>query len=131
MKVIKYMLFAALIFALWVTKPIWMPETTYYSSDTSQVDTLVSKQEAERNALLKAQDKKLAASEKKFGKKSSVMPLLKAYWSKTYTKNDSFELSKCYNVIAGSNGWNVHCTFRLRGSITQKTFTINNGKVSQ
>ena len=131
MKVIKYILFAALVFALWVTKPIWMPESTYYSSDTSQVDTLVSEQEAERNALLKAQDKELAANEKKFGKKSFVMHVLKAHWSNIYTESDSFELSKCYNVIAGSNGWTVHCTYRLRGEITQNTFTINNGKVSQ
>jgi len=69
MKVIKYILFAALVFALWVTAPIWMPKTKYNNSSTSEVDTLVSKQEAERNALLKAQDNELAELEGKFGKK--------------------------------------------------------------
>ena len=82
------MLFAALVFALWVTKPIWMPKSTYYSTDTSQVDTLVSKQESERNVLLKAQDKELAELEGKFGQKATVIPSLKKYWAKTFIDAD-------------------------------------------
>jgi len=130
MKVIKYILFAALVFALWVTKPIWMPKTTYSSSDTSQVDTLVSKQEAERNALLKAQDKELAELEGKFGQKSSVIPALKKHWAKTYTDADSFEWLRCSRVRAGSNGWTAVCSYRLKGAMQQDTYTINNGNVS-
>ncbi len=83
MKIIKYILFTAIAVTLWLTAPIWMPKSNYYSTDTSQVDTLVSEQEAERNALLKAQDKKLAELEGKFGQKSSVIPSVKKYWSKT------------------------------------------------
>ena len=131
MKIIKYMLFAAFILALWVTKPIWMPETTYYSSDTSQVDTLVSKQEAERNALLKAQDKELAELEGKFGQKSSVIPALKNHWAKTFTASDKFEWLRCSRVRAGDNGWTAVCSYRLNGAMQQDTYTINNGNVSQ
>ena len=131
MKVIKYMLFAAFILALWVTKPIWMPQTTYYSSDTSQVDTLVSKQEAERNALLKAQDNKLAEIEGKFGQKSSVIPALKKHWAKTFTASDGFDWLRCERIIAGENGWIAVCSYRLKGHIQQDTYTINNGNVSQ
>ena len=130
MKVIKYLLFATIAMALWITAPIWMPEDNYYSTDTSQVDTLVSEQKAERNALLKAQDKKLAELEGKFGQESSVIPSVKKYWSKTYTDSDSFEWLKCSAVRAGMNGWTAVCSYRLKGAILQDTYTVNNGKVS-
>ena len=132
MKIIKYILFTAIAVTLWVTAPIWMPKPKYYhSTDTSQVDTLVSEQEAERNALLKAQDKELAELEGKFGLKSSVIPALKKHWAKTYTDADSFEWLRCSQVRAGANGWTAVCSYRLKGAMRQDTYTINNGNVSQ
>ena len=131
MKFIKYILFAALVFALWVTAPIWMPKTKYNNSSTSEVDTLVSKQEAERNALLKAQDNELAELESKFGKKASVIPSLKKHWAKKFTDADEFEWLRCSRVRAGSNGWTAVCSYRLNGAMQQDTYTINNGNVSQ
>jgi len=137
MKVIKYILFAAIVVTLWVTAPIWMPNSNYnHSTDTSEIDTFVSQQEVERNALLKAQDDKLAKFEAKFGRKSSVMPAVRLHWAKTYTDPDSFELIKCSYVRPRTDGWSVVCSFRIKsntdaGTIEQDTYIIKNGLVSK
>ncbi len=131
MKIIKYLIFIAIAVALWITAPLWMPDSTYHSESSSEVDTLVSQQEAERNALLKAQDKELAALEAKFGPKSSVIPSLKKYWANSFTDTDGFEWLRCEKIIAGTDGWKTVCQFRLKGAIKQDTYTIKHGKVSQ
>jgi hypothetical protein len=132
MKIIQYILFTGIVVTLWVTAPIWMPTSKYNTTTTtSEIDTFFSHQKEERNALLKAHDKQLASIENKFGKKSSIMPSLKAHWAKIYTKNDAFQLSKCYNIREGTNGWSIHCTYRVKGDITQTTYIINNGNISQ
>lgn len=121
MKIIKYMLFAALVFALWITAPIWMPKSNY-SSATAQ--------EIERDTLIKVQEQD-AALETKFGKKSSVIPTLKKYWDEKYIDALAFELVKCSDVTAGDQGWIIVCSFRLTGFMRQNTYTINNGNVSR
>lgn len=137
MKIIKYILFTVIAVTLWVTVPIWMPKSNYnHSTDTSQIDTFVSKQKVERNDLLKIQDEKLAKFEEKFGKKSSIMPAVSAYWAKTYTDTDSFELLKCSYVRPRTDGWSVVCSFRIKsktdvGTIEQDTYIIKNGLVSK
>lgn len=131
MKVLKYILFISIILALWITAPIWMLDSTYHGESSSQVDTLVSKQEAERNALLKAQDKKRVELESKFGQKSSVIPALKKYWAKTFTDADTFEWLRCERIIAGDDGWIAVCQYRLKGAMQQDTYTINHGNISQ
>lgn len=130
MKIIKYLIFIAIAVALWVTAPLWMPDSTYHSESSSQVDTLVSEQEAERNALLKAQDKELAALEAKFGPKSSVIPSLKKYWTNTFTDADGFEWLRCEKIRADENGWVAVCAYRLNGKIDQDTYTVSHGNVS-
>ena len=131
MKIIKYILFAGIVVTLWVTAPIWMPTSKYQSTEASQVDTLVSQQKAERNALLKAQDNKLEEIEGKFGKKSSVIPVLKKHWAKTFTDTDEFEWLRCERIVAGKNGWIAVCQYRLKGAMKQDTYTISHGNVSQ
>jgi len=130
MKIIKYLIFTAIALALWITAPIWMPDSTYHGESTSQIDTLVSEQEAERNALLKAQDKEMAALEAKFGPKSSVIPSLKKYWANRFTDADGFEWLRCERIRAGANGWIAVCQYRLKGQLDQDTYTIRNGNVS-
>lgn len=131
MKVIKYLFIGVIALALWITAPMWMPTNYNSTSETSQVDTLVSQQEAERNSLLKAQDQELAKIEGKFGKKASVIPSLKKYWAKTFTDADAFEWLRCEKIIAGENGWIAVCQYRLKGQIKQDTYTIKLGNISQ
>ena len=132
MKIFKYLIFAGIMLSLWITKPIWMPKTNYHrSADTSQVDDFASTQKDDRNALLKAQDKEIAALEKKFGPKSSVMKILKKHLRESYTEEEKFELLPCSPVRASSNGWTTICAYRLQGSMQQNTYTINNGIVTQ
>lgn len=131
MKIVKYLIFAAIIFTLWVSKPIWMPKTNYHrSAETTNVDEFVNTQKEERNKLLKAQDKELALLEEKFGPKSAVMPTLNKYFRQTYSSEDKFELLPCSRVIAIEEGWNTVCGYRLKGVIDQDTYTINHGKVT-
>ena len=132
MKVIKYLIMIGIALALWITAPIWMPDTTYHgSSEVSQTDTEVSQQKKERNALLKEQDRKLAELEAKFGTKDSVLPSLKSYWATNFSDADAFELLRCEKLTAGYDGWIAVCQFRLQGKIKQDTYTINHGKVSR
>ncbi|NOR55440.1 MAG: hypothetical protein GQ531_04475 [Sulfurovum sp.] len=132
MKIFKYLIFAGIMLTLWITKPMWMPKTNYHrSADTSQVDDLVKTQKEERNALLKAQDKEIAALEKKFGPKSSVMKILKKHLREKYTEEEKFELLPCSPVREGTDGWTTVCAFRLKGSMGQDTYTINHGVVTQ
>ena len=121
MKVIKYILFAALVFALWVTKPIWMPKSNYFKTTS---------QDVERDTLIKTQEQDVVL-ESKFGKKSSVMPALKKYWDNKYIDAVEFELVKCSDVKAGDQGWIIVCSYRLTGFMRQNTYTINKGNVSK
>jgi len=107
-----------------------MPDSTYHGESTSQIDSLVSQQEAERNALLKAHDKELAALEAKFGPKSSVIPSLKKYWANRFTDDDRFEWLRCERIKAGTNGWIAVCQYRLKGQLDQDTYTVKHGNVS-
>ena len=131
MKIIKYFLIGALLLALWITAPLWMPRSKHSLPQSSEVDTFVSQTTEERNQLLKEQDRKLAEQEAKFGRKSDVMKAIKAYWSHTYSVDDKFEFLRCTDIRAGVNGWSTVCTFRLKSIIQQETYTVNNGFVSK
>lgn len=136
MKVFKYILFIAIALVLWITAPLWIPESHYNSTTTSEVDTFVSTQEAERNKLLKVQDKERAVLEAKFGKKSSVMKTLKKYLHEIYQNDNAFELLQCSRINSSPDGWRVVCPYRKTSStgnvqLSQDTFTIKHGVVSQ
>jgi len=126
----KIFLFAAILIALWVTKPIWMPRSNYQTTHTSEMDDFVNTQKEDRNTLLKAQDKELAALENKFGSKSSVMKILTRYFRQTYSPEDKFELLPCSPVRASDEGWTTVCAYRLKGAMRQDTYTVNNGIVT-
>ena len=126
----KIFLFAVILLALWLSKPIWMPRSNYQTTQTSEMDDFVNTQKEDRNTLLKAHDKQLADLENKFGAKASVMKILKKYFRQTYTEEDKFELLPCSPVRASTEGWKTVCAYRLKGSMGQDTYTVNNGIVS-
>lgn len=132
MKIIKYLLFTVVAIALWITAPLWFPNSTYTqrSTDVSEIDTFVTEQEAERKKLLKAQDVELANLEDKFGKKASVIPTLKKYWAQKFSKEDQFEWLRCERVTAGEEGWRAVCSYRVKGNLRHDTYIVNNGSVT-
>lgn len=121
MKVIKYIVFVGIAVTLWITEPIWMPKSKYYRTT----------QEAEKKTLSKIHDQELKVLEAKFGKKSSVIPLLKKHWDNTYIDFVDFEWLKCSEIRAGKQGWTTVCTYRIQGFIRKNTYIINNGQVSK
>lgn len=121
MKVVKYLLFAVIAVALWVTAPIWMPKSKYQGATAQDI-------ERDQRIEDQKQDAELVA---KFGKKSSVIPSLKKHWDNTYIDAVGFEFVKCSDISAGENGWTTSCMYRISGFMKQNTYTVNNGNVSK
>jgi len=131
MKVIKYFLIGVLLLVLWVTAPLWMPQSYDSLPEQSSVDAYVLDQKEQRNTLLKAQDMKFSKLEEQFGKQSDVMKAIKSYWAYTYSHGDAFELLRCTKIQAGAKGWTTVCSFRLKSVMQQDSYTVNNGFVSK
>ena len=141
MKIVKYILVAALIFILWVTEPLWMKKS-YDTPVASTTDTFISEQDKERKKLLKAEAAKLKALEDKFGTKpvaaygSRVPQELYDYWNKTLKYPDSLEEELCEPIRPAPRGWQLVCRYRAKNSsghlsLKQDTYIINNGVVSR
>ena len=141
MRIIKYILVIALLFALWVTKPLWMPAKPYIGTTTvSPVDIQRKEQQTERKKLIAAADKKNKDLEDRFGKKpapkysTGVLPAIYIYWNKTLSYPKSLEEERCGPIHAGNNGWVTVCRYRVKSSsggleLRQDTYIIKNGVV--
>ena len=136
MTIMKYILFAVLLFGLWVTEPLWMKTNT--NTTTSPVDEHITEQEKARAELLSAEAKKQKELEEKFGQKpygkhsTGVPSSVYVYWNKTLKYPDSLEEERCSPVSAGAKGWTTVCRYRVKNSsgslqLMQDTFIIKDG----
>ena len=136
MSIMKYIIFALILFALWVTEPLWIKNNT--NTTTSPIDTHIIEQEKARVELLSAEAKKLQDLETKFGPKpygrysTGVPPSIYEYWSKTLKHPDSIKEERCGPVRAGANGWTTVCRYRVKNrsgslELRQDTFIIKDG----
>lgn len=136
MSIMKYILFAVILFGLWVTEPLWMKTNT--NTTTSPVDTHITEQEKERAELLANKAKKLKELETKFGPKpygrysTGVPPSVQDYWNKTLKYPNSLEEERCGPIRAGTNGWTTVCRYRAKNisgslELRQDTFIIKDG----
>ncbi len=140
MKIIKYILFIALLFTLWVTKPLWIPVKSYTDTTVSPVDIQIKEQQTQRNTRIAAEDKKLKELESKFGKKpvgkyGTHVPLaVEEYWNKTLSNPASLEEERCSPIKASIDGWVTVCRYRAKDRsgtliLRQDAYTIKNGTV--
>ena len=136
MSIMKYVLFAVILFGLWVTEPLWMKQNT--NDTTSPIDVHITEQEKERAELLAVEAQKLKDLEEKFGQKpygrysTGVPPAVYEYWSKTLKYPDSLEEERCGPIRAGDKGWTTVCRYRAKNSsgslqLMQDTFIIKDG----
>lgn len=136
MSMMKYILFALLLFGLWVTEPLWMKTNT--NTTTSPIDVEITEQEKARAELLSAEAKKLKELEIKFGSKpygkysTGVPPAVYDYWGKTLKYPDSLEEERCGPIRAGDKGWTTVCRYRAKNNsgsleLRQDTFIIKDG----
>ena len=141
MKIIKYILFATLLFILWITEPLWFKKS-YDTPKASSTDIFVTEQDKERKKLLKAEAAKAKALEDKFGVKPTaaygtrVPQELYDYWAKTLKLPNSLEEERCEPIRASVRGWEIVCRYRVKNSsghlgLRQNTYIINNGVVSR
>lgn len=136
MSIMKYILFAVVLFALWVTEPLWMKSNT--NTTTSPIDEQITEQKKARAELLSAEAKKLKELEEKFGQKpygkysTGVPSSIQEYWDKTLKYPDSLEEERCGPIRAGDKGWTTVCRYRAKNSsgsleLMQDTFIIKDG----
>ena len=136
MSIMKYILFALLLFGLWVTEPLWLKK----GSDTmaSPVDKQIDVQNNERAKALASQAAKMQDLEEKYGPKpygrhdTGVPSSVYASWEKTLAVPESLEEERCGPVRAGARGWMTVCRYRAKSSsgaleLRQDTFFIKDG----
>ena len=140
MKIIKYILFAGVLLALYITESMWRPQSNSNTAEVSQIDKEISEQQSERNNLIAAEAEKLRIYEEKFGKKPSVayksrVPKpLQEYWDKTLNATDSIYEDICTRLNASDNGWTTTCHYKIKGKngssgLKVDTYVIRDGKV--
>ena len=136
MSILKYILFALLLFGLWVTEPLWLKSHT--DIESSPVDEQIDQQKNERAKLHAAESAKLKELEAKLGPKphgrynTGVPSAIYEYWDKTLKYPDSLEEERCGPINPGPNGWITVCRYRVKNSfgnleLIQNTFTIKDG----
>ncbi len=136
MSIMKYVLFAVILFGLWVTEPLWMKQNT--NETTSPIDVHITEQEKERAMLLAVEAQKLKDLEAMFGQKphgrysTGVPPAVYEYWNKTLKYPDSLEEERCGPIRAGDRGWTTVCRYRAKNNsgslqLMQDTFIIKDG----
>lgn len=136
MTIWKYILFALLLFGLYVTEPLWMKKHT--STTASPVDSQIAEQNNQRAQQLASEAAKLKELEEKFGPKpygrhsTGVPSSIYDYWSKTLKDPGSLEEERCGPIRASEKGWRTVCRYRVKGSsgsleLRQDTFIIKDG----
>ncbi|GIT97650.1 hypothetical protein [Sulfurovum sp. TSL1] len=140
MKIMKYILFALLLLALWITEPLWMKKHTDTSS--SPIDTQISEQNHQRAIQLASEAAKLNELETKFGPKpygrysTGVPSEVYEYWNKTLQYPDSLQEERCGPIRSDERGWTTVCRYRAKNhagslELMQDTFIIKEGKATK
>ena len=130
----KYILFGLVIFGLWVTAPMWMPDRTGSKiEDTPYPAPKVS---------LSEKEKKQKAFIEKFGHKpridykSDTPYVIKEFWKTKYKHPEKIEALRCTPLKKTDRGWMTICNFHIyedpnRAALQQEEYYIQKGKVSQ
>ena len=132
----KYILFALLLFGLWVTEPLWLKSNTNQTS--SPIKTQITEQERQRAELIASEAARQKELETKFGPKpygkysTGVPASVYQYWDKTLKYPESLEEERCGPIRAGDKGWTTVCRYRAKTSsgslqLMQDTFVIKDG----
>ena len=140
MTIMKYILFALLLLALWITEPLWLNTNT--DTGTPAGDVQMNEQEKEKTKVVSLEAKNEMESEIKFGPKpygkysTGVPSEVYAYWDETLQYPESLEEERCGPIRAGEKGWTTVCRYRAKNSsgsleLMQDTFIIKNGKASK
>ena len=136
MIIMKYILFALVLFGLWVTEPLWFKSNTNQIS--SPVETQITEQERQRAELIASEAARVKELETKFGPKpygkySTGVPVsVYQYWDKTLKYPESLEEERCGPIREGAKGWVTVCRYRAKTSsgslqLMQDTFIIKDG----
>jgi len=103
MSMMKYILLAIMLLALWITEPLWLRTNT--NTTSSPMDTYITEQEKARAELLATEAKKIKDLEAKFGPKpygiyrTGVPPSVQEYWNKTLKYPNSIEEERCRPIF--------------------------------
>jgi hypothetical protein len=132
----KYILFALVLFGLWVTEPIWRNPGT--STPTSIVDEHIVEQKKTKNEEVNVETRFLKTLELKFGPRPSVKEStgvpssVYKYWRKTLQYPDSLQEETCSPIRGSESGWTTVCRYRVKKSydtleLREDRFIIKNG----
>ena len=134
MKIVKYILIAAILLTIYITEPLWRVQSDTSATETSQIDKEIKEQQDVRKHLIAEETIKLRKLEEKFGKKPSVayksrVPKpLQAYWDqKGITVYDDI----CTRLKSSNNGWTTSCQYKVKGDPGLKfdIYIIRHGKI--
>ena len=136
MKILKYLLIAIILIALYITYPLWQLTSGQGSTDVSQVDEY----KAERKAMKNAEEEALMAAEEKFGPKPSVAyqsrvpEPVQRYWDATLKADESIYEDICSPLQVTSEGWSTSCQYKIKSAkglspLRLDKYTIKNGEV--
>lgn len=134
MTIMKYILFALLLFGLWVTEPLW------WHTDALPVDKPSVDQKETIVEVVNLEEKYWQELEVKFGPKPAVksdtgVPLsVYKYWDKTLPYPDSLQKERCGLVRGSDEGWTTVCSYRTKNrsgslEIREEKYIIKNGTV--
>jgi len=142
MKTLKYILFALVLFGLWVTEPIWRnldtststsitdeydtptPVVDEYDTSISNVDEdIVQPKQTFDNvvsSVVSSESRFLKELELKIGPRPSVKEstgvpsLIYNYWRKTLEYPDSLQEETCSPIRGTEEGWKTVCRYRAK-----------------
>ncbi|GIU00027.1 hypothetical protein TSL6_05330 [Sulfurovum sp. TSL6] len=138
MSIMKYILFALLLFGLWVTEPMWRHTDT--ATSASPVNEHIVEQKKTTTEEVSAETRFLKKLELKFGSRPSVKEntgvpsSVYTYWRKTLQYPDSLQDETCSPIRGSEEGWTTVCRYRTKKSfdtleLREDRFLIKNGTV--
>ena len=136
MSIMKYILFALVLFGLWVTEPMWRHTDT--ATPTSPVNEHILEQKQTKNEEVNVETRFLKNLELKFGPRPSVKEStgvpssVYTYWRKTLQYPDSLQEETCSPIRGSEAGWTTMCRYRAKKSfdtleLREDRFIIKNG----
>ncbi|HEY9190330.1 MAG TPA: hypothetical protein VIM88_05640 [Sulfurovum sp.] len=155
MSILKFILFALVLFGLWVTEPIWSnigtPATTSPALPVDEtveetidvpadmpVNRPVMEQKQTKNDEVNVESRFLKELEVKIGPRPSVKEStgvpspVYIYWRKTLKYPDSLQEETCGPVRGSEEGWTTVCRYKTENSsyeleLREDRFVIRNG----
>jgi hypothetical protein len=136
MKTMKYILFALVLFGLWVTEPMWRHTDT--ATPTSPVNENIVEQKKTKTEEVSVETRFLKNLELKFGPRPSVKEStgvpssVYTYWRKTLQYPDSLQEETCSPIRGSEAGWTTVCRYRAMKrfdtlELREDRFIIKNG----